>query len=59
MATENRATLASGVVVNVFVVDTDAVPDWAITCPVIPEGFGIGALYDGTTFTNPPEEGTV
>ena len=59
MATENRATIENGVVVNVFVVDTTDVPDWAITYPMIPDGFGIGSLYDGSTFTNPPEEGTV
>lgn len=59
MAIENRATLVDGVVVNIFVVDTTDMPDWAITCPVVPDGIGIGATYDGTTFTNPPEEGAV
>lgn len=52
-----KAVIKDGVVVNIFVVDPENIPDWATVYPDIPEPFGIGSYYDGASFYNPPTEG--
>lgn len=50
---ETRLQIENGVVVNVIVVNPDAVPSWAEGWPVAPEGVGIGWTLDGEVFVPP------
>ena len=48
-----KAIITGGVVVNCIAVDPANIPSWAASYPTIPDGFGVGAAYAGTTFTAP------
>jgi hypothetical protein len=52
--TMQKAEIKDGKVVNVLEIDPENIPDWCASWPNIADGAGIGWLYDGVTFTEPP-----
>lgn len=46
-----KAIVENGVVTNCVMVDPADIPSFATDLPTLPDGFGIGSLYDGKTFT--------
>ncbi len=51
------AEIDEGIVVNVIVVDPDAVPEWCADWPECAEG-GPGWTFDGETFAAPTQQGS-
>lgn len=50
-----KAQIENGVVVNLIMVDSNAVPDWCADWPVASDEVGIGWSYADGVFTSPPE----
>lgn len=49
-----KAQIENGVVVNLIMVDSNAVPDWCTDWPVASDEVGIGWSYTDGVFTSPP-----